>query len=425
MKAIQSCFDWTRENLFPTRELFLEYMNLAWENAVFPVCSIICLYYGCKLMCVTYRWILNGLNLSHTPNIPGRPDTTGNGRHTETKSKENSSVQLQSSGQDINTQNKTDFYLSDKPCPKQTLVIGGFLIEHLSLDTPTTTSLCIPSATANNIRSYLYQLATANAKYSKIIIHLNSTEVHLCPLDTTKGNVASLCNLAKTLSKSVVLSGPFPDQSSDERFSSIYWFNCWLSRWCPINNVGFIDNWSAFWENLDLISIDGYPTIHGTYLFDRNLTSVIEGQERNDDLEQRSRLNDIIIKKLDTKHGDIVQQVVNFFRRRDIFMESSQIKACRRLIKKRPQKTPDIIIQFCSRQYTLEFFKQCRLNSTKMVQVHKHLTPKNAEIFKNAHYLKRQNKIKATWLSCYHVMIKPNHDKAVFVKHLKDLDKYR
>lgn len=47
--------------------------------------------------------------------------------------------------------------------------------------------------------------------------------------------------------ESVVFScGPLPNLISDDKFSCMSSFSRWLLRWCPNNNVGYLDNWKTW-----------------------------------------------------------------------------------------------------------------------------------------------------------------------------------
>ena len=89
-------------------------------------------------------------------------------------------------------------------------------------------------------------------------------------------NVESVCTYAKTMSDSVVFSGPLPNLTSDDMYSRMSSFHRWLSRWCPANDVGFVDNWRTFWGKPGLIRRDGiHPTLDGAALISRNMAEFI------------------------------------------------------------------------------------------------------------------------------------------------------
>ena len=67
----------------------------------------------------------------------------------------------------------------------------------------------------------------------------NYNDTRLRQSEVTKINVASVCNFAKTMSDSVVFSGPLPNLTSDDMFSRMSSFNRWLSR-------SVVPNWSGF-----------------------------------------------------------------------------------------------------------------------------------------------------------------------------------
>ncbi len=45
-----------------------------------------------------------------------------------------------------------------------------------------------------------------------------------------------------------------------------------MSKWCPQNNLGFIDNWTSFGGRPDLLKRDGlHPSWGGATLLSRNM----------------------------------------------------------------------------------------------------------------------------------------------------------
>ncbi len=116
------------------------------------------------------------------------------------------------------------------------------------------------------------QLANAKCKFSKIFIHVGINYVRLRQSEITKNNVKEVCELASTMSDTVICSGPLPAYRGDEIHSRLSSLNGWMSKWCPQNNISFIDNWTSFWGRPDLLKRDGlHHSWGGTALLSRNM----------------------------------------------------------------------------------------------------------------------------------------------------------
>lgn len=165
--------------------------------------------------------------------------------------------------------------LSDAPTEnpvESALVIGDSITRNVKIETPATIVTCLPGARAPDIKANLKVLANANRKYSKIIIHVGTNDVRLRQSEITKINIKEVCELASTMSEEVICSGPLPVRRSDEIVSRLSSLNGWLSKWCPQNNIGFIDNWKSFWGRPDLLKRDGiHPSRDGAALLSSNM----------------------------------------------------------------------------------------------------------------------------------------------------------
>ena len=87
------------------------------------------------------------------------------------------------------------------------------------------------------MESDLKLLDKDQTKYRKIGIHVGGNDTRLRQSEVTKINIELVCTYAKSMSDSVVFSGPLPNLTSDDMFSCMSSLNRWLSRWCPANNI--------------------------------------------------------------------------------------------------------------------------------------------------------------------------------------------
>ncbi|KAK7880596.1 hypothetical protein WMY93_032761, partial [Mugilogobius chulae] len=167
-------------------------------------------------------------------------------------------------------------------------------------------------------------------------------------------------------------------------------------------------------------------------------------ENRLADLEQYTRLNDLIITGLDVKPRtyaravvpdvepnekdleSVEQQVVRFMQNKGIALDSRDIEACHLLPRKDKQLKPAIILRFTNRKQKHALLKQGRNLKGTNVYINEHLTKKNADIAKQARLLRKQNKIQATWTSNCRVFIKlngiPELAKVLWIKDINELD---
>lgn len=176
----------------------------------------------------------------------------------------------------------------------------------------------------------------------------------------------------------------------------------------------------------------------------------IEGLEKRiDDLEQYSRMEDVIISGLETKHrtyastvarnkdGEVAlpedlltleKQVIQFFESKDMVMRSDNIAACYTLPRKNSVMKSTIVVRFVNRKHKTELLRQAKKLKGSGVYLNEHLTKKNADIARRARSLRTQNKIQATWTRNCNVMIPlngtPEEAKVHIIRELKELDQY-
>lgn len=171
-------------------------------------------------------------------------------------------------------------------------------------------------------------------------------------------------------------------------------------------------------------------------------------ERRIDELEQNARGNDLIISGLDIrnrsyssvaagKDGEDISseeqqsleyQVMQFFKTKDINIESENVSSCYSLPGKNKQMKPAIVLRFVATKHKRDILKQGKLKGSD-VYINEHLTKKNADIARVARNLRKQMKIQATWTRNGKVIIKlngtPEEAKIITVRDLRELERFK
>lgn len=99
------------------------------------------------------------------------------------------------------------------------------------------------------------------------------------------------------------------------------------------------------------------------------------------------------------------------------------------LPRKNKTAKPTIIMRFVNRKHKADLLSQAKKLKGTGVYLNEHLTKKNADIARNARYLRNQKKIQATWTRNGQVKIRlngtPEEAKIVTIRDMKDLDPYK
>lgn len=180
-------------------------------------------------------------------------------------------------------------------------------------------------------------------------------------------------------------------------------------------------------------------------------------EQRVADLEQYSRINDIIISGLDikprsyahaTSRGNgaevteedsisVEGQVSAFLKSHGIELDTNNIEACHLLPRRRKRsrgesneekEKPALILRFVNRKHKTALLKQGRLLKGTNVYMNENLTKRNGDIAREARALRKKKKIQSTWTLNCKVFIKlngtPEEAKVILIRNMEEFDKY-
>lgn len=179
---------------------------------------------------------------------------------------------------------------------------------------------------------------------------------------------------------------------------------------------------------------------------DRRLAEL---ENRVAELEQYSRINDVIVTGLRIKPRSYAravitdnggepgeqddrsaeQQVAAFLHSKGIEVDLNTVEACHTLPRRNDRNTPAIIMRFVNRKHKIALLKQGRKLKGSDVFMNEHLIKRNSDIARNARNLRKQGKIQSTWTNNCKIFIKlngtPEQAKVVIIRTMEELDRYQ
>ncbi|KAL7858826.1 hypothetical protein AOLI_G00189280 [Acnodon oligacanthus] len=147
-------------------------------------------------------------------------------------------------------------------CPSASALYKGLSLCAHVLDI----AKCLPSALSrrNALGTVVIHVGTSNIsdRHSEVL-----KEHYQTLLDTTR----------KKTDASIVISGPLPTyRRGSERFSRLFALQFVLRDWYTFNGLGYVDNWSSFWEQPALYQRDWFhPSCLGSIVLSLNIKRAI------------------------------------------------------------------------------------------------------------------------------------------------------
>uniref|UniRef100_A0A3Q1FHY2 SGNH hydrolase-type esterase domain-containing protein n=1 Tax=Acanthochromis polyacanthus TaxID=80966 RepID=A0A3Q1FHY2_9TELE len=156
--------------------------------------------------------------------------------------------------------------------PPTTLIIGDSIIRNVRMRGAVTRSF--PGATVMDKTEKIPHILKSFLEVTRIIIHTGTNDIPKQQSELLKQDFLHLFSVVNQFHLRVFISGPTPTcDRGVGRFSRLLSLNTWLSSVCGSYNMGFINNFDAFWQWRNLFGADGlHLNSAGCRLLSANLT---------------------------------------------------------------------------------------------------------------------------------------------------------
>ncbi|KAK7899215.1 hypothetical protein WMY93_020068 [Mugilogobius chulae] len=100
---------------------------------------------------------------------------------------------------------------------RDTLVIGSSIVRDVEL--PAASVRCYPGARMGDIEGNLRLLKQSRQRFRRVVIHAGGNDARRRQSEVLKIQVAAVCELAQSMSETVIFSGPLPNLVNAELYS--------------------------------------------------------------------------------------------------------------------------------------------------------------------------------------------------------------
>ncbi|KAK0138885.1 hypothetical protein N1851_024558 [Merluccius polli] len=143
--------------------------------------------------------------------------------------------------------------------PSSVLVVGSSMVQHVAVRGGRTYRQCQrEGASLKEISSTAAQVICNHDSATTVIVQAGTNDLKLQQSESLKKDFVQLVNNLLDTGKQVVISGPIPSpRFGDIVFSRIRQLHIWLKRYCRIQDIPFVDNFSTFLNRPQVFKRDG------------------------------------------------------------------------------------------------------------------------------------------------------------------------
>ncbi|KAL7862631.1 hypothetical protein SRHO_G00116150 [Serrasalmus rhombeus] len=137
---------------------------------------------------------------------------------------------------------------------------------------------CFPGARVLDTAKCLPSALRRCDAFGTVVIHVGTNNIYNRRSEVLKEHYRTLLDTKrKKTDARIIISAPLPTyRRGSKQFSRLFALQSWLCGWCAFNSLGYVDNWSLFWEQPALYQRVGlHPSHQGSVVLSRNIERAI------------------------------------------------------------------------------------------------------------------------------------------------------